>query len=205
MRHLRLVLLFTAWVLLAGSAFAAPPPPGATPVPPGATAAAAELVVENTPTHHVSANHKPIMVNWNFKNKVGSAHLVVNPDGTYLFSGSYGRKEPYRDLDVALLVVSNSKPPREFVVEYKHDVNTVPAGGLRWSNHGTSEALKRDFKSFESGHDWAGSYRLIWTKGKTFVKEYKTCKEWANPAVAWTAYTMYGEVRPAYCSKFNFS
>jgi hypothetical protein len=89
-RCLRLLSLLTVWVFLAGSAFATTPPP-ATQVSPQVSLAVPP-VTEPSGKHHATHKTGPLVVNWQFKNAPGSANLVVNPDGTYLFSGNLKRK-----------------------------------------------------------------------------------------------------------------
>src|ERR1700675_1844003 len=56
---------------------------------------------ETSPVHHAPASHGPIVVNMHFaKLGNGSANLIVNPDGTYLFSGQWNTKKPKRDFDI---------------------------------------------------------------------------------------------------------
>lgn len=195
--------LLAVWVFLAGSAFATTPPPVAGPSP------VVGPPVEVTRAHHsaadkdLAAGKKPIIVNWYFKDKQGFAHLIVNPDGTYLFSGNYRRGVPFEDLDVVLLLMTGKG--RAYVFEYSHGVNTVPAGGLVWSKQGQSALLKDDFKNFAAGHTWGGAYRLTLTaKGKK--AQHRLCTTLLNDnSWSWGGYGQedWGWHAPAYCHKFD--
>lgn len=208
MGYLRLVSMLSTWMLLANSVAAAPPPPGATP------SVAAEKPVEMTPRRAVAAGTGPIIVNWRFKNGTGGVKLTVHPDGQYAFAVDYKREEPYRILRVVLMLVS-ADGYTTYVFESKHDVSTVPAGGLRWSKQGGSTALKEHFKGFAAaqasgaGGAWWGGYRLLWAKGgkeKLLKEETQTCEEWANEWSVFASHVGWGQVggvTPTYCYKFN--
>lgn len=210
MGYLRLVSMLAMWTFLAGSISAAPPPSGATP------SAAAVKPAELTPRRAVAAATGPIIVNWRFKNGTGTVKLTVHPDGQYVFAVDYKRQEPYRILDVDLMLVC-ADGYTVYVFESKHDVSTVPAGGLRWSRQGTSAALKEHFKCFAAaqasgaGGAWWGGYRLLWAKGgkeKLLKEETQTCEEWANEWSVFASHVGWGQtggVTPKYCYKLNVS
>ena len=109
---------------------------------------------ETTPVQHKAASTGPITDNWKFKRGEGNANLMVNPDGTYLFSGQYNVKKPGRDFDIAFGLKTRSGAV--VVFRYAGD----DANGVEWSKQGRSDILKDDFKMFASSHDWAASYHL---------------------------------------------
>ena len=149
MRHRRVISLLTVWVFCASSALAAPPP--ATQVA-SQVSPAVLPVAETSGEHHATQTTGPVVVNWHFKNAPGSANLVVNPDGTYIFSGSYKRKEP-EIFDILLGLKSSLSS----IYLFKYVENA--SSGVLWSKHGQSAVLKKDFKTFDK-HDWIGQYRL---------------------------------------------
>lgn len=140
-----------------------------TPPPTGTAPSEVRVRVETTPVHHVAHSGGPIIVNWRLKNGQGQANVLVNPDGTYLFSGNYTRKEPGKILDLALLL--KSKKAGVYMFRYVGDVSR---GGVRWSTHGKSAILKDDFKDFAPGHDWAGTYGFSLTaEGREQQRKYQ--------------------------------
>ena len=187
MKRLRIAALLAVWGFLAGSAFAAPPPPGAVPSP------ATLAVTERLPVQHAPAAKGPIVVNWRFKNKSGSVNLTVNPDGTYLFSGTYNRPQQYQDLDVVLALKNHLGGA--FVFEEVVPIGAMPHGGLRWSKTGREAVLKDDYKTFGAGHDWAGYYRLrLSTDGQYATCAYDVSELWADTYAP----------PPPYCRKWHF-
>jgi len=108
--------------------------------------------VEVTGIQHATHTTGPLVVNWHFKKAPGSANLVVNSDGTYLFSGNYNRKAP-EVFDILLGLKSSLG--RIYLFNYAGDASN----GVQWSKHGKSAILKDDFNTFDK-HDWIGSYRF---------------------------------------------
>lgn len=148
MNHLRLFSPLAVLVFLASSAFAT------TPQPAGRTSVAARGPVEATGVQHTAPSNGPIVVNWQFKKAPGLVNLVVNQDGTYIFSGHYKRKVPNKDIEIVLALKSSLGAVYLF-----HYVANA-ANGVQWSKQGQSAILKDDFKTFRTKHDWAGSYKF---------------------------------------------
>ena len=164
MRYVRLIGSLLPVLVFLGSAASATTPP-----PAGMSAPGAHVRVETTPVHHVAHGNGPIVVNWHLKDGLGQANVLVNPDGTYLFSGNYARKEPGKILDLELLL--RSKKAGVYMFRYVGDVSN---GGVRWSTQGKSAILKDDFKDFAPGHDWAGTYGFSLTaQGKQQQRKYQ--------------------------------
>jgi hypothetical protein len=166
-RYRRAVSLLTVWVFFASAALAAAPPP-ATQVSPAALPA-----METSGERHAVHTTGPLVVNWQYPNAPGSANLVVNPDGTYLFSGSYQRKEP--DFFDILLGLKSSLG-RIYLFQYEGNASN----GVLWSKHGQSAVLKNDFKTFNK-HDWIAQYHLHLTAQG--IKEERHCLKSGPEAV----------------------
>jgi hypothetical protein len=176
-RYRRAVSLLTVWVFFASAALAAAPPP-ATQVSP-----AVLPVTETSGERHALYRTRSIVVNWRFKNAPGSANLVVNPDGTYLFSGSYKQKV-LGEFDILLGLKSSLGA----VYLFHYEGNA--SNGVLWSKPGTSTVLKDDFKTFTK-LDWSGGYRFHLTAEgrKELEQQERECasqaKKWGLPD-SWT-------------------
>lgn len=181
-KHLRFVVLPTMWIFLVGSAVATSPPPAVMP-PRGAEIS--PVLIETTPVHHVAQRTGPIVVNWHFTAKspgpsmqggtagwavpstAASANLIVNPDGTTLYSGNYKQNAHGYTLSVTVALKSNLGGTIYFL--YVGDA----AHGLQWSKQTKSAFLKDQFKTFVGKHDWAGSYRFeLTSKGRHELSAY---------------------------------
>jgi len=109
---------------------------------------------ETSPVHHAPPSHGPIVVNMHFaKWGNGSANLIVNPDGTYLFSGKWNTAKKNRDFDIVVALKSSLGGVVLF-----HYVGSIRNGGVQWSKQGQSAILKDNFKSFAGPHDWIAKY-----------------------------------------------
>jgi len=118
------------------------------------TIAAASPAPENTPVKHEEGGTGPIAVNWNFKNGAGKANLMVNPDGTYMFSGNYGEHKPGKDFDIVLGLKSSEGGVILF--RYAGDASQ----GVQWSKQGKSSILKDDYQTFAAKRDWTAEYHF---------------------------------------------
>ena len=194
MKHFRLFSLLTILVFLASSAYAQNPPPktvqtkSVLPVP----------GVEATGIRHAFHSTGPIVVNWHIKKTQGLANLVVNPDGTFLFSGNYKPAKPGKVLD--LVLVLKSHVGATYLFRY---MGNASGGGIKWSEPGQSTILKEDFKLFSPGHEWAGTYRFHLTaEAKKIAREdeKQACAQIANlinyGGGDWIGF-------PKYCQQFN--
>ena len=138
---------------------------------------------ENSGEHHATHTTGPLVVNWHFKNEPGSANLVVNPDGTYLFSGN-DKHKVLGNFDILLGLKSSLGVV--YLFHYEGDASK----GVQWNKHGTSAVLKDDFKTFTK-HDWYGSYRFHLTAEgrKELEQQQRECalqaKKWGLPD-SWT-------------------
>lgn len=139
-------------LLLIGPVFATPPPPGTVRSP------IIAVPVETIPIHHAVHSTGPIVVKWPFRNHPGFANLIVNPDGTYLFSGIYKQKPGGYVFTVNITLKSSLGG---FVVFHYHG-GASPRVQWQWSQQGKSAFLKDQFKTFNK-YDWGGSYRLYQT------------------------------------------
>lgn len=109
---------------------------------------------ENSGTHQTSAGSGPLVVKWSMKKIKGSANLMVNPDGTYLFSGDVKDKRPDHDFNIA--VALKSSQGGVIVFQYSGNVSD----GVQWSKQGQSDILKDDYQSFAGKVNWAGEWRI---------------------------------------------
>ena len=146
---------------------------------------------EITPIHHAPPSKGPIVVNWHFKKKAGLANLIVNPDGTYLFSGKYTHKVPNKDLEIVIALKSALGGVFLF-----HYLGHVSSGGVQWSKQGQSAILKDDFKTFAGKHDWVGSYHFPLDK-QAQQQNRAVC------AAQWTAGVLAALGNVAFCKQFN--
>jgi hypothetical protein len=197
MKYLRLASLLTAWVLLASSAFAAPPPPGASPPPAGATPSRVEVPVEITPVNHVAKGKGPIKVDWHFKNGSGSVDLIIDPNGVYFFSVGYKRKAPGEVLHVELTLKTHAGAA--YVFRFVGDASK----GVEWSQRGNSALFKDDFKLFAPGHDWTGTYglRLTAEAKKLLHQQQKDTCEAIWKTIGWGSGEVYRV--PKFCKQYN--
>jgi hypothetical protein len=78
---------------------------------------------------------------------------MVNPDGSWLFSGS-GKAFPHKDFDVSLAL--KNKTGAIILFQYIGDATN----GIQFSKQGQNSILKEDFASFAAGHSAAWSYRF---------------------------------------------
>jgi hypothetical protein len=132
---------------------------------------------ETTGIQHGAPSNGPIVVNWHFKKDPGSANLIVNPDGTYLFSGNYQRV-PSKDLEVVIVLKSTLGGHIGFSY-----VGNVSNGAIQWSKQGQSVILKENFHTFAGKHDWTGYYRLWLTASARKAQHdenVESCKKFEN-------------------------
>jgi hypothetical protein len=94
---------------------------------------------------------QPIVHNWQLKKLDGKINLVVNPDGTWIFSGSFKNKKPGDDFDITFALKSSTGAV--YLFHYEGDA----ASGVDFSKQGQSVILKDDFATF-AHHAWSGVY-----------------------------------------------
>jgi hypothetical protein len=114
----------------------------------------------------------PIVHNWNLKSVDGTLNILVNPDGTWVFSGSGQKKEPGKDFDITLALKSNLGAVILF--EYAGDASN----GIQFSKQGQSNVLKDNFASFAANHKTAWEYRLpLSSEGRAKLYEMREKKK----------------------------
>ncbi len=139
MKHLRTVCVAAAAsILIAGAAFAQSGGPSG----------------EGSGLQHAPPSSGPIVLNWKLKKVDGSVNLLVNPDGSYVFSGQVSDKKPDKDFDIAVALKSSTGAVILF--HYIGDMSH----GAQWSKQGDSLILKDDFATFAKHHDYAWRYTL---------------------------------------------
>jgi hypothetical protein len=101
--------------------------------------------VEATPVVATPPTQGPIVLNASFRNGAGHANVTMNPDGSYLFSGSYSGHKAGKDIDVAMALKASSGGIILF-----HFVGDA-ANGAQWSKTGTNDAIRDFWSTFSSG------------------------------------------------------
>jgi hypothetical protein len=127
-------------ILATGYALAQAPAAG-TPAP----AEAAPLAQVTVPPS------KPINDHWTLHRLQGKIDVLVNPDGTYDFSGSFKDKKPGDDFDITWALKSSTGAL--YLFHYEGDA----ANGIEFSKTGQSAILKDDFATF-AHHGWSAVY-----------------------------------------------
>jgi hypothetical protein len=143
-RKISIIKLYSALALFAILAFAvslamAQPSPAA---PAEASQAQAE-----------PATTGPISHNINLRKIDGTLNILVNSDGTWLFSGTT-KAFKNKDYDVSLAL--RAKTGAIYVFHYVGDATH----GIQFSKSGKSGLLKDDFVNFQKGHHYAWTYRF---------------------------------------------
>ena len=117
---------------------------------PAATAAAP---AEASPVVSHPATTGPISHNFTLKKVDGTLNILVDPDGTWNFSGST-KAFPGKDFDVSLALKNSTGAVVLF--QYIGDASH----GIQFSKQGKNDILKENFASFASSHKSAWEYRL---------------------------------------------
>ncbi|HLK55619.1 MAG TPA: hypothetical protein VKU00_03595 [Chthonomonadaceae bacterium] len=139
MKHFQTHLLLAASLFAAGSALAQTTP---SPNP-----------KESSGVQHLTTKSGPIVARWRLKKIDGVVNLIVNPDGTYLFSGDVKEKKPDHDFNIAFALKSSLGG----VIVFQHSGNM--SNGLQWSKQGKSALLKDDYQTFAKAA-WGGEWRI---------------------------------------------
>jgi hypothetical protein len=151
-------VVFTLVVLVGAAHLAMAQNPSATPkhnAKANASNANADLaLVEATPLQPRPASPGPIHDSWHMRKMNGTANLVVNPDGTYIFSGMVNDKKPNHDFDITLALKSSLGS----VIFFRYAADA--SNGVEWSKQGQSEILKDNFTTFAGKHQAAWAYTL---------------------------------------------
>ena len=95
----------------------------------------------------------PISHNYTLKKIDGTLNILVDPDGTWNFSGNT-KSFPGKDFDVTLALKNSTGAVILF--HYIGDASH----GIQFSKQGKNEILKENFASFASSHKSAWEYRL---------------------------------------------
>jgi hypothetical protein len=109
--------------------------------------------VEASPVVSHPATTGPISHNYTLKKVDGTLNILVNPDGTWNFSGST-KSFPGKDFDVSLALKNSTGAVVLF--QYVGDASH----GIQFSKQGQNDILKENFASFASSHKSAWEYRL---------------------------------------------
>jgi hypothetical protein len=115
-------------------------------------AAPAAAPAEASPAQSAPATTGPISHNIKLNKINGNINIMVNSDGTWLFSGT-AKAEKNKDYDVSLAL--RAKTGAIFVFHWVGDA----AHPVEFSKSGQSSILKEDFSDFQKGHHYAWTYR----------------------------------------------
>jgi hypothetical protein len=147
---------FSALALFAILAFAvsSATAQNSTTAPPNFHSPAAALTpAEASPVVSHPATTGPINHNYTLKKVDGTLNILVDPDGTWNFSGNT-KSFPGKDYDVTLALKNSTG-----AVVLFHYVGDA-SHGIQFSKQGKNEILKENFASFASSHKSAWEYRL---------------------------------------------
>jgi hypothetical protein len=134
---------------------------------PAATAAAP---AEGSPVVSHPATTGPISHNYTLKKVDGTLNILVDPDGTWNFSGNT-KAFPGKDFDVTLALKNSTG-----AVVLFHYVGDA-SHGIQFSKQGQNDILKENFASFASSHKSVWEYRLYEsTAGKRQLYEERVKK-----------------------------
>jgi|CZKF01.1.fsa_nt_gi hypothetical protein len=95
----------------------------------------------------------PISHNYTLKKIDGTLNILVDPDGTWNFSGNT-KAFPGKDFDVSLALKNSTGAVILF--QYVGDASH----GIQFSKQGQNQILKENFASFASSHKSAWEYRI---------------------------------------------
>jgi hypothetical protein len=167
--------LIAALTLAAACSLAAIPTVGQAPESKPAISsavAASPTLAETTGVQKQVASQGPINHTWQMKKVDGSANILINPDGTYVFSGHTDVKKANDDFDITLAL--ESKLGAVILFEYSGN----DANGLVWSKQGKSEILKDNFSSFAGPHETVWAYTLpLSSEGRARLYEEREKKK----------------------------
>lgn len=156
-------------------------------------------VQETTGIRRDTGKNGQIIINWLFKDRGGYANLIVNKDGSYVYSGSYDNKKPGKSFD-AILAVRTEGAAGGFVFEWYH-AGDLSKGGITWSVPGQSDILRENFRSLSVRYAWGGAYRFPSLKE---LKEWESNNKRACAGDAWMNKQEWARVDPGQiCHQFN--
>jgi hypothetical protein len=119
-----------------------------------AAPAASGAPMEASPVVSHPAVSGPISHNYKLTKIDGTINVLVNPDGTWLFSGSSRKSLPGKDIDISLALKNTTGAT--IVLQWVGDASH----GFEFSKQGTNVILKDDFSTFASSHKSAWEYRV---------------------------------------------
>ncbi|MGA3161783.1 MAG: hypothetical protein ABSC77_11255 [Terracidiphilus sp.] len=108
---------------------------------------------EASPVVSHPATTGPISHNYTLKKVDGTLNILVDPDGTWNFSGNT-KAFPGKDFDVTLALKNTDGAVVLF--QYVGDASH----GIQFSKQGQNDILKENFASFAKSHKSAWEYRL---------------------------------------------
>jgi hypothetical protein len=146
-KHITVITKNSALALFAILAFAVSSAMAQTSPTAPATAPA-----EASPAQAAPATTGPISHNIKLAKIDGNINILVNQDGSWLFSGA-AKAEKGKDYDVSLAL--RAKTGAIFVFHWVGDADH----GVQFSKSGQSGLLKDDFTDFQKGHHYAWTYR----------------------------------------------
>jgi len=166
--------LFAILVFAVSSASAqAVPNTGAILVPDHNLAFAVGTPNEGSTVQTSPATTGPISLNFTLKKIDGTLNLLVDPDGTWNFSGTVGKDFKDKDFDVTL-VLKSTKTGALITFHYVGD----DTHGVTFSKQGKNNVLKDNFATFASGHKSEWHYRFYETKaGMKAIYEAQEAKK----------------------------
>jgi hypothetical protein len=118
-----------------------------------AQTAPATLPAEASPVVSHPATSGPISHNYTLKKVDGTLNILVDPDGTWNFSGNT-KAFPGKDFDVTLALKNTDGAVVLF--QYVGDATH----GIQFSKQGQNDILKENFASFAKSHKSAWEYRI---------------------------------------------
>ena len=108
----------------------------------------------STVTQGSNPSGQPIDIKWKMKKLDGGVDLLVNPDGSYDFSGGFRDKKPGKDWDISVALKSDGTGA---IYVFHHEGDA--ANGIQFSDTGQSTILKDDFAN-TANYSWSGAYRF---------------------------------------------
>jgi hypothetical protein len=169
-KEVRVIQRFSALALVAILVIAASSVMAQSSTKPSSTTAAA-APAEASPVVSHPATTGPISHNYTLKKVDGTLNILVDPDGTWNFSGNT-KAFPGKDFDVTLALKNTTGAVVLF--QYIGDASH----GIQFSKQGKNDILEENFASFAKSHKSAWEYRLYEsTAGKRALYEAREKKK----------------------------
>jgi hypothetical protein len=132
----------------------AAPTPAATPTVADPDDSTSPVTEAAPPAASTPAAPHPITVQWTFKDGKGVANLLLNPDGSYIFSGNYRDHKQYKDFDITLGLKASTGAV--FLWRFAGDASR----GVSWSKQGKHSILAEDMPLFTTHIRWHAGYHF---------------------------------------------